>query len=82
MPLLASIFMTAAAVVVYLALGMRLARWFMRSASITLDDWVDYMMFGLVTATGPVLSPFLLVLYGLGRLGARLTGMKRKDKDD
>lgn len=83
MSLISLIALIMAAVVVYLWVGVELARWLFKStAGAELEDWDDYMMFGLMMVVGPVVSPFVLTLYGLGRLGARLIGMSRKDKDE
>lgn len=69
--------------VIYLSTGMRLARWFIGNAgSGEMEDWSDYLMFGMVTLIGPVVAPFLVVIYWLGRVGASLMEMPTKGEDD
>lgn len=70
-------------VIVYLRFGAFLGKKFYVSATdkTELEDGVDVVMIGLVAVVGPVILPFLLVAYGVGKLGCKLAGLKMKKKE-
>lgn len=67
-------------VVAYLMFGTFLGKKFYVSAAgkTELEDGADVVLVGLVAVVGPVMLPFLLIAYGVGKLGGKLAGLKMK----
>ena len=72
--------LTPILVIAYLVFGAYLGKRFITSASgkKELDDVADVVLVGLIAIAGPAVLPFGLVIYGLGKLGCRLVGLKMK----
>jgi len=72
--------LTPIIVIAYLVFGAYLGKRFLVSASgkDEMDDMSDVALIGFAAIVGPPMFPIFVVIYGIGKIGCRLFGLKMK----